>query len=94
MERGEKWTQGKTEFNSLEEFVMGSVWTGSKELQVRYLQVNGKIDCDTFKYESGLDSVIQQVSTRINANDSTFPIMEKLEPRWAIRGKIDGIIVK
>ena len=49
---------------------------------MRYLQVNGKIDCDTFKYESGLDSVIQQVSTHINANDSTFPIVEKLEPRW------------
>jgi hypothetical protein len=45
-----------------------------------YLRVDDHIDCEVYKFEDGLDNVVQTISARIRKNDPEFPMMESLLP--------------
>ncbi len=46
--------------------------------QHKFLLVDGKIGCETFRYEDGFDNIMRRVSTVINNNNPNFPILENL----------------
>ena len=66
---------------SLEEFVAKAEVIS----QLDYVQLQGKVVCDIYRFEDGLDNIIKAASTKINAHNQPnpykkeFPIIDKLD---------------
>jgi hypothetical protein len=53
-------------------------WRKKCPTQADYLLVDDKIDCEWYKFEDGLDNIVQRVSERIQERDPEFPLMKRL----------------
>jgi len=69
-----------TEHTTFEQYLekIGKHWNTLYWKQIT-TQDQQQILVDWYKYETGLDTVIKSISTKINQYSSTFPIMERMD---------------